>query len=407
MNAKVFANIEWNGKSATLRIDEATGTELIDILEIPTTNYELDKDELEIHDYEKLSFLDEEYIETVTEFDDFTGKYAHKCLSDLKYFSKRKLNVFPMNFHSKETLERYNFFIDNNNIDLRDVDKEMVKIPPDLFYQLNKMYHEHEGASIDSLNYLTEIFVLFAITEKSKLIKTTESFSFEFTFTCEGRNNHILVVPWGEWEYFKNDAFYKCYDWIITKSEEGFKLETLLDVLRQYFSSLADISDTEDFTPSLDSILKRILLYETKLYFEQQNKLREEFINYQKMELDAKSSVMKNLLGLITTVGLAYYGRIVLLKNFKIIDKNRDIAIIFIFALIAIIFFAFVFWVNYMERKRYYRSLRKIYTEKFAFSSNDFDSIVEKPTFLRKQWLHWVTLSIFGLITLGLIYFYW
>ncbi|MBC2163879.1 hypothetical protein [Listeria booriae] len=407
MKEGVFTNGVWYGTSFSLNMDEEQTGQLIKILGIKSEDYNFNDGVLEIDSCKNLLFLDVEYVNEVSEFEDFLDNYTNKSFEGLKYFSKSKMNVFPIKFSSKKIQEDYNVFIDNNNIDLKNIDKERVKIPPDLFHKLNKMYIEYEIVAVDCLNYLTELFSLFAIAEKSKLKGDGDNIVFEFWFTGENKKSHVLEVPWKEWGYFKNDTFYKCYAWIITKKNEGFKIETLLDVLRQFFESLADISKLEDVTSSLDSVLKRILLYETKLYFEQQNKLRDEFIKYQKMELDAKSSVMKSLLGLITTVGLAYYGRISLLKDFKIADKNRDIGILFIFAMIAIVFFAFIFWVNYAERRRYYISLRKIYTEKFAFSANDFDSIVEKPSLIKKQWTYWITLIVFGGIIGRLIYFYW
>ncbi|MEQ7200549.1 hypothetical protein [Enterococcus avium] len=180
----------------------------------------------------------------------------------------------------------------------------------------------------------------------------------------------------------------------------------VLPFQRQYFENVSNLKKVEDLTASLDSILNRIIINETKEYFEQQNKLKDELILYKKMEMEANNALMKSLLGLITTVGVAYYSKVILVKQFDFTSKNKGIAVIFIFALVAILFFTFVFTVNFIERKNYYDSLRNIYLNKFAFSKEDFESFLDKPALIKGKKIYWITLIIFTIVIISLIYLY-
>lgn len=79
---------------------------------------------------------------------------------------------------------------------------------------------------------------------------------------------------------------------------------------------------------------------------------------------------------------------------------------IFIFALVAILFFTFVFTVNFIERKNYYDSLRNKYLNKFAFSKEDFESFLDKPALIKGKKIYWITLFIFTIVIISLIYLY-
>lgn len=302
--------------------------------------------------------------------------------------------------------QNYNSIIEGNNIVTDGIVENRILIPPSFFYELNKMYELHEEESRKPLNYLSELFSLFIIADKSKISIETEDTYFEFTIFCEKKDNHILKVSWKDWTYFTNDAFYKCYQWILDRSIESFKTSTLLKVVRQYFENVSNLKKVEDLTASLDSILNRIIINETKEYFEQQNKLKDELILYKKMEMEANNALMKSLLGLITTVGVAYYSKVILVKQFDFTSKNKGIAVIFIFALVAILFFTFVFTVNFIERKNYYDSLRNIYLNKFAFSKEDFESFLDKPALIKGKKIYWITLIIFTIVIISLIYLY-
>ncbi|PTO36199.1 hypothetical protein C6P52_14295 [Enterococcus mundtii] len=400
-------NHHWLGTSAVLKLDTESKDELINILNLSDSDYDYDNSELEIYNNKHILFLEEQFIEsTHLEFEDLLKKYVEKDYLNLKFFSKKKSSLFKMPEKIITDKQNYNSIIEGNNIVTDGIIENRISIPPSFFYELNKMYELHEEESREPLNYLSELFSLFIIADKSKISIETEDTYFEFTIFCEKKDDHILKVSWRDWAYFTNDAFYKCYQWILDRSIESFKTSTLLKVVRQYFENVSNLKKVEDLTASLDSILNRIIINETKEYFEQQNKLKDELILYKKMEMEANNTLMKSLLGLITTVGVAYYSKVILVKQFVFTSKNKGLAVIFIFALVAILFFTFVFIVNFIERKNYYDSLRNIYLNKFAFSKQDFESFLDKPALIKGKKIYWITLFVFTIVIISLIYIY-
>lgn len=401
------SNHHWLGTSAVLKLDTESKDELINILNLSDSDYDYDNSELEIYNNKHILFLEEQFIEsTHLEFEDLLKKYVEKDYLNLKFFSKKKSSLFKMPEKIITDKQNYNSIIEGNNIVTDGIIENRISIPPSFFYELNKMYELHEEESREPLNYLSELFSLFIIADKSKISIETEDTYFEFTIFCEKKDDHILKVSWRDWAYFTNDAFYKCYQWILDRSIESFKTSTLLKVVRQYFENVSNLKKVEDLTASLDSILNRIIINETKEYFEQQNKLKDELILYKKMEMEANNTLMKSLLGLITTVGVAYYSKVILVKQFVFTSKNKGLAVIFIFALVAILFFTFVFIVNFIERKNYYDSLRNIYLNKFAFSKQDFESFLDKPALIKGKKIYWITLFVFTIVIISLIYIY-
>ncbi|WP_317912439.1 hypothetical protein [Carnobacterium maltaromaticum] len=400
-------NCEWIGTSVTIEVTEVEKNQLVTLLDLDGESYSYEKSRLEIHKKNNLLFLEKYFIDSLDlEFEDLLKKYNDKDLSSLKYFSQNDLKIYELSDKISNEKIIFKEIFDSNNIITNGIVEGKLVIPPSLFNELKEMYLEYDNEDVDSLNYLTELFSLLAIADKSKIYIEEDKTYIEFTVFCENKENHVLKVLWKDWNFFKNNVYYKCLQWIILRKEESFKLSTIVTVVRQYLGTLGNIEDVEDLTSSLDSILNRIILNETKEYFTQQNRLKDEFITYKKMELDSKKTLMKSLLGLITTISLAYYGKIISITNFEFTKKNESLAIIFIFGILAIVFFIFTFVINFTERKKYYISLKKIYINKFAFSEKDFESYLKKPTLKEGYLIYWITLTIFTLVIIFFISMY-
>lgn len=399
-----MSNIEWNicewlGTSVILEVTESEKEQIISLLSLEEDSYSYEKNKIEIFQIMDTLFLETDFISSSNlEFEDLLKKYNDKEFSNLKYFSQNNFEIYKLSDKINEEKSMYKEIFDSNNIITNGIVEEKLIIPPTLFNELKEMYLKYDNENVNSLVYLTELFSLFAIADKSRIFIEEDKTYIEFTIFCENKENHVLKVPWKDWCFFNNNIYYKCFNWIILRNEESFKLSTLVKVVRQYLGTLGNIKDAGDLTNSLDSILNRIILNETKEYFTQQNKLKDEFIVYQKMELDSKKTLMKSLLGLITTIGLAYYGKVISISKFEFTKKNESLAIIFIFGILAILFFTFTFIVNFFERRTYYDSLKKIYINKFAFSEKDFESILKRPTLKKGYGIYWITLIVFALV---------
>ncbi|EAC3451808.1 hypothetical protein AFR91_03535 [Listeria monocytogenes] len=403
MDSYTSDKLDWEGTAVVLRQNKQEKDKLIKLLNLSDNDYEYDEfnSELEIYNNKNLLFLEEQFIlSSNVDFETFLVKFAEKDFSKLSFFDweKAQFVILLDNLQIEEQI----FFdtLESNNIILDGIVEERLVIPPSLFYKLKQQLDISKDNEIKSLNYLSELFALFMIADKSKVKIENDDTSFEFTIFCKNKENHTLSIRWRDWEYFKGVGFYNCYNWILCKNRENFKISTLLKVVREYFENLSSIKDIDDITTSLDSILNRIILSETKDYFEQQNKLKDEFITYKKMDMDSNRVLMRSLLGLISTIGIAYYGKVILIQDFHFTDKNNGLGIIFILTWFAIVFFSFSYILSFLDRKKYYESLKRIYISKFAFSEKDFEHFLHKPTLIKEHCIYWITLLVFFLLSL-------
>lgn len=394
---------KWEGTAVVLRKNKQEKDELIRILNLSKYDYEYDDADLklEIFNNKNLLFFEEQFILSPNvEFETFLVKFAEKDFSKLRFFDCEDAQFVTLSDNLQIEKEILFDTLESNNIILDGIVEERLVIPPSFFYEIKQQLDISKEEEIKSLDYLSELFALFMIADKSKVKIENEETSFEFTIFCKNKENHTLTIRWRDWEYFKGVGFYNCYNWILCKNRENFKIPTLLKVVREYFENLSSIKDIEDTTTSLDSILNRIILNETKDYFEQQNKLKDEFITYKKMDMDSNRVLMRSLLGLISTIGVAYYGKVILIQDFHFTDKNNGLGVIFILTWFAILFFSFSYILSFLDRKKYYEALKMIYISKFAFSEKDFEHFLHKPTLIKEHWIYWITLLVFFLLSL-------
>ncbi|WP_142967691.1 hypothetical protein [Enterococcus casseliflavus] len=404
-----YKSSDINGTSLIFKIDEVNKNIVTDLFKLSEGDYKynLSKSMLEIFNSNKKLFLEEIFLLSDSlEFETLLKRYRNKDFSNIDFFyvDEGVFHSSSRNFEEEKSL--YAEFLENNNIVTNGIKENNLLIPPSLFSELKKTNYTNNMELEPILKYLSEVFSLFMLADKSKINFKDDNIFFEFSIYCEKKENHMINVEWKKWSYFKTNLFYKCYEWILNKINNNFKNKTLLQVVKQFLGNLDSLENVDDITNSLDSILNRIILNETHEYFLQQNKLKDEFIMYKKMDMESNNSLMKSLLGLITTIGLAYYSKVITMDNYKFNETSESLAIIFVFGMIAIMFFCYSYTLNYFQRKEYYTSLRNIYLEKFVFSEKDFDSILVKPTLFKGHYRYWITLLCFYEIVLVAILFY-
>ncbi|MEN2277887.1 hypothetical protein AAH973_08945 [Enterococcus faecalis] len=404
-----YDNFKSKGTSLIFKVNKENKDKMISLFELTEQEYEyvLSSNELKIYNVSNKLFLEKEFIVSdKLDFEQFLTRYSDKNLSEIQCFYMENAIFKPVSRKLEEERELYSKILDENNIVMDGISEDKIFLPPSLFSEI-KMACGYEKDDLNSaLNYLSELFSLFMIADKSRIKIDDDEVYFEFSIFCENNDNHILNVLWRDWSCFNTSVFYQCYEWILIKSSENFKEKTLLQVVKQYLGNLSSMENLEDITNSLDSILNRIIQNETHEYFLQQNKLKDEFIVYKKMDMESNNTLMKSLLGLITTIGLAYYGKVITMENFRFNEKNENLAIIFIFGLIAIVFFCISYLLNYVERKEYYKSLKDIYTKKFVFSEKDFEDTLKEPTIFKGHYKYWITLLCFFVTMIFAIFFY-
>lgn len=296
--------------------------------------------EIEVFNSPRVLFLELDFIKKENlDFEDFLKKYSIKEMcGDLLFFSLKESKTITFPAIEAYKAQRYKQVLEKNNIKSGYIEEKLFGIPPDFFLELDRMYSAHEKLKDITLGYLSNLFSLFIIAEKTDIVRDDRGVKFVFTIYVEGENPVILDVRWQEWDFFEKTetCFSMCYEWLTNKSD--FDLETRLKVVREYIKMVGNFYAKAEWVNSFESILNRIMKNEVNTYFHQQNKLKDEFIVYKKMEMESRSRLMKNLLALIVGLSLAYYARIFNLKNFHVFQSNMGLAIVFGGAMIAIVF---------------------------------------------------------------------
>ena len=393
------------GSSVLLSIRDSNKQKVIEDLDLGEDDYIDGENEFEISNLPNLLFLEDKFIKDENlEFEDFLERYSVKKIDELRYFSANNNKTYSLKDLCKEDKRLYRNILDENNINTNGIIEEKMVVPPFLFSNLQKMSIEYEKKEYTCYNYLMELFSLFAIADKTKIIESSNKTIFEFSIFSENSNMQTLCVPWKEWNFFEGKRYFNCYKWITERTKENFRIKTLIRIVRQYLVIVGMENSDANLQNSLDSILNRIILNETTEYFLQQNKLKDEFINYQKLELDSKKKLNNSLLGLITSIGVAYYGKVISgnVKDYNFFEKNRGLAILFVFSFIAVIYFVIIFMFEYGERKKYYDKLKSIYLDKFGFSKDDFESFLSRPRLFKGNLFSWMVLILF-LIAIGML----
>lgn len=398
----------YRGTSICLTINETEKDKLIDILELNDNDYKYNaiKEELEIYnDLTKLVFEDEFLQEPSLEFDNVLKRYHDKNYSQLSVFSwyAEQFQQLPGNLVEEKKL--LTNLLKENDILKDGYLKYSPDIPPSLFKEIVRLTNVFDEKTLKIYNYLTELFSLFALANKSKITLENDS-KFEFFFYTEEKSRS-LKIDWRDWSKLEDMKFYDCYNWVFNKNKGKLKIDTLLEVVRQFFTNVDNIMELKNISHSLDSILNRIIMNETQNYFEQQNKLKNEFIDYQKMEISANEKLMKNFLTLIVSIGVAVYGKAILIKDFKFLDRSNKLGIIFVFGILAVLMFTFSYIISYSERKNYQEKLKNIYVQKLSYSKKDFESYVQSPTLFKNHWAYWITIIASLIVLMLCTYYYW
>lgn len=289
---------------------------------------------------------------------------------------------------------------------------------PSFFNELNKNtshFYKSEQLGVlytEWLEYFKQLFSLYAIADKLTIVNTGNDVVYEFEIFRE-EGNISKRISFLNKEELITQQYYKMYQWIISdndseKEKINFKLR------RTVVKNAIKVKETFDLDQNvedmLDSILNRILTQKTDNFFVQYEKLKDEYINAQKIEASQKERFLLGLLGLITTISVGYYGTIINDDNFNHFAPNQAIKMMWFFATIAVLFYGVVSVIQYADYKNHIEKLKKIYSRTFLFSEKDIDNCIGTPKLFLKSDLKYLVIYILSLgicISFTMYYSYW
>ena len=376
-------------------------------------------------DVKKVFFLEEYYISHEPKFSNVLERLSVKDFNlDFQYFSVQTESLIDIgSIYNFEEEKIYKKLVENNILSHDGIRQDYLYLSPYIFEKLLesiKKYEEKEYHTqfIDVLTYMRELFSLLAISEKTTYRNNKGEQSFTFQFFHDSKGVISKEFYWGEWDSLSSTNYFSLYKWIRQNVEKNSNednynrnLKLVKLIVQDYIRNINKIEVNKDTTNELDSILSRVRNNQTKTYFEQQNKLKDEIIGLSHDEMQSKKRIQNHLLGILTTTSVGFYSQffndnlnIQSIESLK--GPNFALSLVFLFSTIAIAFIMISLFNEIKERINHYEKIRNIYTDYLFFDREDFESKVSKPRVWSDYKFYWIVLILVLIISVFLMVYY-
>lgn len=218
-----------------------------------------------------------------------------------------------------------------------------------------------------------------------------------FVFSIFDSNNKIITetIKFGDWEQLSNTKYFECIEWIFNEENKLISYSNKLKMIRGIFKEAETLSYQLNCEKECTEIINSIIKDETSHYFKRNEALKKELIEYTKLELESNRSLIKSLLGLFVTLGTAIILKIITTKDMDFSYPNTSIAYIFMFGLVAVLFVIYTYFIDYLQRRKFHKTLQKYYKEKLNMPKTIFLGYVPKPRCFLGNITYWITIFIF------------
>ncbi|MDE8166344.1 hypothetical protein PT103_05305 [Erysipelothrix rhusiopathiae] len=302
-------------------------------------------------------------------------KYSQKNYeSNMKVFSEIDLKFYNVSAKSNDK-EKYLRVIANN---ILDGDYREIIVSPNV---LNEVFDN----SVQSRVFL-DILLLFFLANKCKY--DAETVWAEFN-TEEGYYQVRL-------DLIKSNPLnlYPLYNWIINDEEYEGSFEVKLQIVRQVIAIRKDLINIDELLEDCKLSFKRIISKKTNDYFEQINKLKDDFLIMSKSESSALRTLNLTFFAWLGSLGVKLFDIITKYDGDDILvyflyssgAKKGIVILLFIIALI-LIFIGYVLEVKSLEKT--YVVIKETYKDKILFEKNQeetkFEKMITKPKIGRIQ----------------------
>ncbi|HHU85033.1 MAG TPA: hypothetical protein GXZ23_07705 [Clostridiales bacterium] len=211
-------------------------------------------------------------------------------------------------------------------------------------------------------------------------------------------------------------GLYPIYSWIINDEEYKSSHFVKLEIVRQIIVNKRDITNVESLLIDSKLAYKRIISRKTNDYFEQLNRLKDDFLTLSKNENSILRTLNLTFFTWIGYLGIELFKIITEYNGQNVIDyllfskgtKKGIVILMFIIALF-FIFLAYILEIKSLEKSYYV--IKEIYENKILFESDadensKFESTIKKPKIGKLQIVVFIIIIIV-LIFRFLFTFHW
>ncbi|MBJ8350195.1 hypothetical protein [Streptococcus zalophi] len=286
-------------------------------------------------------------------------------------FSSNPKKIENLNLSSENNIVN-KILAKNNIISKHQIKKFSILLLKKINVQTNK------------IKKLRKIFFLILIANKTEVSGDGESISFHF---YQDGISFKKKYELKEMDIDDIDAIDQIYDWILEDSYKNSYIQKI-DIIRNLVlrNKPNDLLFEKTFLSASISVFQRIVKNETSKYFEQVNRLKDDFLIISKYENDIYQSLHLKILGWLSALGLTIFNQLNSYDGNNIFERlilsnSQKTKMILLMLLIGLLYIMIVYISEVRRSKVEYRRLKKFYTENFMFLAEDFDNKVSFPRF--------------------------
>lgn len=362
--------LSWKGTSLKIDLQENVESNFIKSLKNQSINLRREGNIYYLENQSKYFIYEDEFIDDSRRLPSIITKFIQKDYNNLgQVYIASDAGFIEIEADKKDKII-YEKIIKENNID------GTTREFPISINVLNEVLDSNNRKSA----LIIDFFILSALS--TKISYTAEEIESEFIIGDKrfGTNFNIDCEPF---------YLFPIYDWIINNNEYKDSYIVKLQIVRQVIVNKRTLENTNEILEDSKLAYRRIISRKTDDYFEQINKLKDDFLNLSKNENNTLRTLNLTFFAWLGSLGVQLLNIIIgyngnNLLHYLLFSKGSKKGIVvgmFIIALI-FIFIAYVSEIKSLQKE--YNVLKHIYKDKILFESESdieskFELIIKKP----------------------------
>jgi len=313
-------------------------------------------------------FLESEFIGQQTRFNDICDKLSKKNFqSTLMLLESEKIEDGFVLFDAVSEFLIYTDVIKDNIID-GSLQKSKLAVSIKMFQYLD---------SDDKIKFVQDLYIMFFLSNKSKF--KDNKFEFEIS------NEENFFFNKFDFSSVESLNLYSIYEWIVDCQEYPKAYKVKLKIIRELLIRNRTLDDNERTLKQASIIFERIIANKTKDYFEQVNKLKDDFLIVSESISKSYKTVNAQMFGWLSSIGILIYRQMIDLNDYNYIwrrlffSNSERIQIVLMMLLLGWLVIMIFFYGNIHQNKVEYNRLKEFYTKDLYFTDELFTEHIKEP----------------------------
>lgn len=333
-------------------------------------------------------FLESDYMITKNHFSQIIKKLSEKhyetdsitIFNELSDQNVKKISV-------KKESKIYSETINENNI--------TGLSNKDLNISINMLSNLKADVKV---SFIQDIYILFFLANRSYYHGDN---TFTFVFESDDKINKSTQNI--NFEHAEHLSLARLYNWIVNESNYPKAYKVKLKVIREIILNNAGSSNenhsggrnifaslnVDEIIQQAKSAFNRIIAHETEKYFEQMNRLKDDFFSISESVSKSYRSLQTQLMAWLSSIAIFIYNQIISRAehgNWRrlFFSNSERVQIVLVMLFVSLLVITIMFLINFGKNKEQYRELEKFYTRSLHFNVENFKNHLKEPKIERK-----------------------